>query len=75
MVEGTSSCSYSSCEACCEGIGRRLNDLTLVVLGQRVDDGLSLFETEFLVVFSDLLEVIAAEIVGFADGCGVVSRG
>ena len=42
--------------------------MTLVVLGEGVDYGLRLFETEFLVIFSDELEMIPAEVVGFADG-------
>jgi len=47
----------------------------LVVLLEGVDDGLSFVIAKTVVVFSNFLDVVAAEVVGFADRGRVVSRG
>jgi hypothetical protein len=47
---------------------------TLVVLLEGVDDRLGFVVAETVVVFSHLLDVVAAQVVGFADRCRVVSK-
>ena len=46
----------------------------MVVLLNGVDDRLSFIVAETVVVFSYFLDMVAAQVVGFADGCRVVSR-
>jgi hypothetical protein len=57
---------------CKEGV-HGFQGIHLVVLVDEVDDALRFFVADVLVVVADLLDMVAADVVCFADRCRVVT--